>query len=83
MKIRTTNGEDFDSDRARSCRCRLGHLRNHPLLLTPKERFLLLVIAIILLNYGRTASTWRTSYNQQFESHKVDIKKKVQGDRKY
>ncbi|XP_030956150.1 uncharacterized protein LOC115978266 isoform X2 [Quercus lobata] len=74
---------DFYSRVNRFPMCRLGHLRNHPLLLTPKERFLLPVIAIILLNYGRTASTWRTSYNQQFKPHKVDIKKKVQGDREY
>ena len=45
---------------------RLGQLRNHPLVLTPFERFLPPAITLILLTFGRTVSTWKTSYNQQF-----------------
>ena len=62
---------------------RLGQLRNHPLVLTPLERFLPPAITLILLTFGRTVSTWKTSSNQQFDSHKVDIWRKVQGDKDY
>lgn len=40
-------------------RGRLEHLRNHPLLLTPVEKFILPVITLILLSFGRITSTFK------------------------